>query len=75
MDRKTSVTLWREVGAGVDGAGATGRLIEAFATAVEAAERERCAVIARKYGRVDGGIAQQITAEILGPNVKLTGGP
>ena len=41
MDRETAVKLWREIGLGMPGGGATGRLIEAFAVAVEAAERER----------------------------------
>ena len=42
------------------------QLARRIESAVEAAERERCAGIARKYGRADGGIAQQIAAEILG---------
>lgn len=41
MDRETAVKLWREIGLGMPGGGATGRLIEAFAVSVEAAERER----------------------------------
>lgn len=43
MDRETAVKLWREIGLGMPGGGATGRLIEAFAAAVEVAERERLA--------------------------------
>ena len=45
MDRETAVKMWREIGLGMPGGGATGRLIEEFAVAVEAAERERCAAI------------------------------
>ena len=40
MDREAAVKLWREIGFTVHGGGASHRLIEAFATAVEAAERE-----------------------------------
>ena len=43
MDREAAVKLWREIGFTVPGGGASHRLIESFATAVEAAERERCA--------------------------------
>ena len=54
MDRETAVKLWREIGAGMPGGGATGRLIEAFALAVEAAERERCAKQFVENGREIG---------------------
>lgn len=40
--------------------------MRAYAATAVAAERERCAGIARKYGRADGSSAQQIAAEILG---------
>ena len=50
MDRETAVKLWREIGLGMPGGGATRRLIEAFAVAVEAAERERCAKAVRNIG-------------------------
>ena len=43
MDREIAVKLWRQIGAGMPGGGATGILIEAFAVAVEVAEHERSA--------------------------------
>ena len=41
MDREAAVKLWRLVANGAPGGVVTGRALEAFATAVEAAERER----------------------------------
>ena len=77
MDRETAVKLWREIGLGMPGGGATRRLIEAFATAVEAAERERIAQHFDSRDKGAGGFYDpHEPAEIiraLGPNVKLSG--
>ena len=53
MDRETAVKLWREIGLGMPGGGATKRLIEDFAVAVEAAERERCAKVCEDSNTFD----------------------
>lgn len=69
MNRDTAVRTWREV-CGSDTVMAmgvvTGRMLEQFATRIEAAERERCAAIAREVA--DGCTdcdAHDILARIL----------
>ena len=66
MDREAAVKLWREISNGMPGGGATGRLIEAFATRIEDAECERCAKAVDHILREGGGTWGD--ALRLGPN-------
>ena len=43
MNRTTAVTVWREVCGSDAGMAPTGRMLEDFASRIEAAEREQCA--------------------------------
>lgn len=75
MNRDTAVRTWREV-CGNDTVMAmgvvTGRMLEEFAARIEAAERERCAVVCETIGK-DIVCPEECASAIRGPNAAVTG--
>ena len=63
MDREAAVKLWNKT---TLGGPITGRAVEAFAVAVEAAERERCAAVLR--ARIEKIAAEAERAAISEPD-------